>query len=516
MRRFFALLVTLILLAACEPREEPQLMSYGNTDILTLQAKMAMGELDARTLTSYYLDRIEQLDRQGPALNAVIELNPDALAIADTLDQERRNGSVRGLLHGIPVLLKANIDTADKMATSAGSLALQNHYADRDAFIVTSLRAAGAIILGKTNLSEWANFRSNHSSSGWSSLGGQTRNAYDQTRNPCGSSSGSAVAVAAGLVSVAIGTETDGSIVCPASSNGIVGIKPTLGLVSRQGIIPIAHSQDTAGPMGRTVADAAILYSVLMAEDINDTSAPPFPHEKPDVLAAIENASLKGKRIGVWRNYAGANADARVEQILTNSLATLRRQGAVIVDDIQIETQGLRQAEFEVLLYEFKAGLNAYLAKSDATLPDLQTIITYNQQQAGKVMPFFAQETLELAQTKGPLDEQVYLEALHLSKALAQNGIDGAIKAHELDALIAPTGGPAWLTDHVNGDRSSGISSASLAAVAGYPAVTLPAGFIEGLPVGLTFFGAASSDAQLVALAHAYELVSRVRVAPEF
>jgi len=466
-------------------------MPYHEMDILTLQAKMASGELSAQTLTSYYLQRIDALDRQGPRLNAVIELNPDALALANRLDQERRDGAVRGLLHGIPVLLKANIDTADTMATSAGSLALQHNYANRDAFIVTRLRNAGAIILGKTNLSEWANFRSNHSTSGWSSLGGQTRNAYDPARNPCGSSSGSAVAVAAGLVSVAVGTETDGSIVCPASSNGIVGIKPTLGLVSRQGIIPIAHSQDTAGPMGRTVQDAAILYSVLIAADSNDLTAPAFVLPAPDVLTAIEGASLNGKRIGVLRNYSGANTDARVE------------------------AGGLSSAEFQVLLYEFKADLNNYLKNADSAALDLEAIIGFNRRYANRVMPYFGQETLELAQTKGSLLEPTYLAALSLSKTLAQKGIDGALQAERLDALIAPTGGPAWLTDLVNGDQSSGISSSSLAAVAGYPAITVPAGMIQGLPIGITFFGAAGSDAQLVALAHAFEQVSRARIAPE-
>ena len=490
-------------------------MPYHEMDILTLQAKMASGELSAQTLTSYYLQRIDALDRQGPRLNAVIELNPDALALANRLDQERRDGAVRGLLHGIPVLLKANIDTADTMATSAGSLALQHNYANRDAFIVTRLRNAGAIILGKTNLSEWANFRSNHSTSGWSSLGGQTRNAYDPARNPCGSSSGSAVAVAAGLVSVAVGTETDGSIVCPASSNGIVGIKPTLGLVSRQGIIPIAHSQDTAGPMGRTVQDAAILYSVLIAADSNDLTAPAFVLPAPDVLTAIEGASLNGKRIGVLRNYSGANTDARVEAILAQSLAILRREGVDIVDHIHIDTGGLSSAEFQVLLYEFKADLNNYLKNADSAALDLEAIIGFNRRYANRVMPYFGQETLELAQTKGSLLEPIYLAALSLSKTLAQKGIDGALQAERLDALIAPTGGPAWLTDLVNGDQSSGISSSSLAAVAGYPAITVPAGMIQGLPIGITFFGAAGSDAQLVALAHAFEQVSRARIAPE-
>ncbi|MFT7131737.1 MAG: amidase [Cyclobacteriaceae bacterium] len=510
---------SVLVLAACHPVDEAHVMDYAETDITTLQAQMAAGELTARVLTQYYLDRISRLDQQGPALNAVIEVNPDALQIADGLDQARSLGQLRGPLHGIPVLLKANIDTHDQMATTAGSVFLKDHHAAADAFIVKRLRDAGAIILGKTNLSEWANFRSNSSSSGWSSLGGQTHNPYDPRRNPCGSSSGSAVAVAAGLASVAVGTETDGSIMCPSSKSGIVGIKPSLGLVSRRGIIPIAHSQDTAGPMGRTVRDAALLYAVMIGEDTEDVTAPSFPGQIPELMAALDDASLQGRRIGVLRNYAGAGTDERVEQIFTYSIALLRQQGAVIIDDLSIDRKGMGNAEFEVLLYEFKSNLNAYLesiSPQDGTTPqDLAAVITYNQQHSARAMPFFGQDILVLAQAKGPLTEHAYIDALQTSKSIAQEGINQALQAHQLDAIIAPTGGPAWLTDHINGDRPGGISSSSLAAISGYPAVTVPAGMVEGLPVGLSFFGADMMDAKLIGLAHAFELVSAARVAPD-
>lgn len=519
MVRVTCVALCMILLAACQPVAEVHIMNYAETDVVTLQAQMEAGELTATELTQFYLDRIARLDQQGPTLNAVIELNPDALKIAGDRDKERNLGQLRGHLHGIPVLLKANIDTHDQMATTAGSDALKDHHAAADAFIVQRLRAAGAVILGKTNLSEWANFRSDDSSSGWSSLGGQTHNPYDLQRNPCGSSSGSAVAVAAGLASVAVGTETDGSIICPSSKNGIVGIKPSLGLVSRRGIIPIAHSQDTAGSMGRTVRDAAILYAAMIGEDREDVTAPLFPHQAPDVLAALDGASLQGQRIGVLRDYSGAGTNEDVEQILTKSLALLRQQGAVIVDDISISREGLGDAEYEVLLYEFKADLNAYLEDIEpgtgTTVRNLAGVIAYNERHSAVVMPIFGQDILTLAQTKGPLTEQAYIDALLTSKTIAQLGINETLQLHQLDAIIAPSGGPAWLTDHINGDQSGGISSSSLAAVAGYPAVTVPAGFVEDLPVGLSFFGAHMSDAHLVGLAHAFEQASAARIAPD-
>jgi amidase len=505
-------------LAACQPVAEVQVLDYAETEVVALQAQMKADELTAVALTQFYLDRIARLDQQGPSLNAVIELNPDALDIARALDQERSLGQQRGPLHGIPVLLKANIDTHDKMATTAGSAALKDHHAATDAFIVKKLRDAGMIILGKTNLSEWANFRSDDSSSGWSSLGGQTLNPYDLSRNPCGSSSGSAVAVAAGLASVAVGTETDGSIICPSSKNGIVGIKPSLGLVSRRGIIPIAHSQDTAGPMGRTVRDAAMLYAAMIGEDPDDLTAPSFPRQIPDVVAVLDSASLQGQRIGVLRNYGGAGTDEQVEQLFADSIALLHQQGAVIVDNLSISREGMGDAEYEVLLYEFKAGVNAYLEniqhQDSTTTHDLKGVIAYNKIHSAIAMPIFGQNILSLAQTKGPLTEQAYLEALLTSKSIAQQGINSALQMHQLDAIIAPSGGPAWLTDHINGDQSGGVSSSSLAAVAGYPAVTVPAGVVEGLPVGLSFFGGDMMDAKLIGLAQAFEQANAARVAP--
>jgi amidase len=518
MKKILVTTCVLVLLAACQSATEEQtpINNYAEVDIATLQASMESGELSARQLTEYYLQRIDEIDRSGPTLNAIIELNPDALAIADELDDERRNKGPRGPLHGIPVVIKANIDTADTMATSAGSLALAGHKAKEDAFLVRRLRESGAIILGKTNLSEWANFRSTHSSSGWSSLGGQTSNAYDVTRNPCGSSSGSAVAVAASLATVAIGTETDGSIVCPSSSNGIVGIKPTLGLVSRNGVIPIAHSQDTAGPMARTVKDAALLYNAIVARDPGDPLAAKFPATIDDFAAGLDTASLKGARIGVLRNYSGANNDARVEKIFNDSIELLREAGAEIVDPLEIERKGMGDAEYEVLLYEFKTDLNQYLKNSSAPMQDLQAIIDFNKANASTVMPFFEQEILELAQAKGPLSESAYLEALEKSKAIAQQGIDQQISTHKLDAIIAPTRGPTWLTDHINGDMSSGISSSGLAAVAGYPSITVPAGLVSGLPVGISFFGAAYTDGKLIRLAYAYEQLSQARRPPSY
>jgi amidase len=504
----------LFLMTACQPDTPDTTRAIGEADIDTLQARMEDGTLSAKELTQYYLGRIDALDSNGPGLNAIIEINPDALDIAAALDEERATSGARGRLHGIPVVLKANIDTADKMATSAGSLALRDHRAAKDAFLVAKLREAGAVILAKANLSEWANFRSTRSSSGWSSLGGQTSNPYDTRRNPCGSSSGSAVAVAANLVTVAVGTETDGSIVCPSSSTGIVGIKPTLGLVSRSGIIPLAHSQDTAGPMARSVRDAAILFAAMMARDSSDPLAGELPDELPNVLDGLTDDALKGARIGVQRNYSGAGVDERVDQIFNDSIELMRKAGAEIVDDITIDTQEMGAAEYEVLLYEFKADLNAYLGNSGASPGSLEELIRFNEENAAEVMPIFGQEIFLAAQEKGPLTDTAYLEALEMSKAISRNGIDQALAKNNLDAIIAPTLGPAWLTDHINGDQSSGISSSSLAAVSGYPAVTVPAGYVAGLPVGISFFGAAFSDARLVALAYGFEQRSGARVPP--
>jgi amidase len=499
-----------LILAACAGFDQRDLREH---DVNALQASMERGELTSRELVLYYLDRIDAIDRNGPALNSIIELNPDALATADALDKEREQVGMRGPLHGIPVVLKANIDTGDRMATTAGSLALADHYAPDDAFLVARLRDAGAVILGKANLSEWANFRSTNSSSGWSSIGGQTRNPYDPRRNPCGSSSGSAVAVSANLTVLAIGTETDGSIVCPASINGIVGIKPTLGLVSRDGIIPIAHSQDTAGPMARTVSDAALLLGAIAAKDPGDPAAANRDDTIPDYSAALDTGALRGKRIGVLRTHAGAGNDKRIEEILHTSIELLRANGAVIVDPVEIDTEGMGDAEYEVLLYEFKTDLNSYLESSNAPLGSLAEIIAFNEAHAATVMPFFGQEIMELAQSKGPLTEPAYLEALETSKGIAQRAVDDALDEHDLDALIAPTNGPAWLTDHILSDHFS-VSSSSFAAVSGYAAVTVPAGYVSGLPIGLSFIGGPFSEKALIGMAYGFEQASRVRKPP--
>jgi len=487
---------------------------YAEHDIDTLQRLMASGELTSLQLTRYYLDRIETIDRSGPALSSIIELNPEALEIAAALDAERQTSGPRGPMHGIPVVLKANIDTADGMDTTAGSLAMQGHRPQEDAFLVTRLRAAGAVILAKTNLSEWANFRSTESSSGWSSIGGQTKNPYNVLRNPCGSSSGSAVAVAASLASVAVGTETNGSIVCPSSVNGIVGIKPTLGLVSRSGIIPIAHSQDTAGPMARTVKDAAILLNAMVGADPADPLAGHFPDAVPDFAENLSRDALQGARIGVYRGHYGAGNDARVDAIVADTIATLESLGAEIVDPVDIETEGMSEAARQVLYYEFKADLNKYLEESGAPVRSLAEIIEFNDAHVDTVMPFFGQERMLAAEAKGPLTEPEYLNALAASKRIARTGIDTALSEDNLDALIAPTRGPAWMTDNVSGDRSSGISSSSPAAVSGYASITVPAGDILGLPIGISFIGAEFSDARLIQFAYALEQAGYARKPP--
>jgi amidase len=465
-------------------------------------------------LTQFYLDRIDAIDRDGPALNSIIEVNPDALEIARALDQERAASGSRSSMHGIPVVLKANIDTADQMDTTAGSLALAGHKAPEDSFMVARLRESGAVLLAKANLSEWANFRSTKSSSGWSSIGGQTKNPYDLQRSPCGSSSGSGVSVAANLTAVAVGTETDGSVVCPASVNGIVGIKPTLGLVSRSGIIPIAHSQDTAGPMGRTVKDAAILLNAMVGRDAADPMVDDYPENVPDFAAGLTGDALRGRKIGVIRNYPGVGNDARVDAILDASVEKLKSLGAEIVDSIEIDTDGMRPAEFAVMLYEYKTDLNAYLKNSGAPINSLAGIIEFNKANADRTMPIFQQEIMEMAEEKGPLTDSEYLEALETSKRISQQGIDRAMEEHGLDALIAPTDGPSWLIDHINGDLFPGIGSSSYAAVSGYASVTVPAGFVSGLPIGLSFIGGAFSDAEMIKFAYAFEQGTKVRRPP--
>jgi amidase len=483
----------------------------------SVQAAMGAGRLSARRLAEMYLDRIERLDRRGAALNSVIETNPEATAIAEGLDRERKQGRVRGPLHGVPVLIKDNIATADRMETTAGSLALVGARPQRDAFIVERLREAGAVIIGKTNLSEWANFRSTHSTSGWSGRGGQTRNPYALDRNPCGSSSGSGAAVSANLCLVGVGTETDGSVVCPSATCGIVGIKPTLGLVSRSGIIPIAHSQDTAGPMARTVADAAILLKTLIALDPTDPV--PWKGQRPpaatDFTRSLDPAGLRGARIGVARKFFGFSDE--VDKLMADAIDLMKREGATVIDPADLPTHGKLDApEFEVLLFEFKADINKYLAAlapgdHPRTLKDL---IDFNEKNRDREMPYFGQEIFTKAEAKGPLTDPAYLKALKSSKLLAQaQGIDAVMTKNNLDALIAPTGGPAWTTDLLNGDHFTGGSSTP-AAVAGYPNVQVPAGYVYGLPVGISFFGRAFSEAKLIRLAYAYEQASKQRQPP--
>jgi amidase len=486
--------------------------------ISQLQRKMNRGELTSRQLTGQYLQRIEQIDRRGPRLNSVIEINPDALEIAAALDQEQQEKGRRGPLHGIPIILKANIDTADRMSTTAGSLAMQGSIASQDAFLVQRLRDAGAVILAKANLSEWANFRSTHSSSGWSSIGGQTRNPYALDRNPCGSSSGSAVAVAANLCAAAVGTETDGSVICPSHTNGIVGIKPTLGLVSRSGIIPIAHSQDTAGPMARTVTDAAILLGALTGIDPRDpATAASEGNYHSDYTPFLKRGRLKGIRLGVARNYFGF--DRRVDAIMETCITTLKSLGAEIIDPANIETEEkFGPNELEVLYYEFKNDLNAYLAGLGAGAPvkSLAEVIAFNTQNKGRVMPYFVQERMLEAEKKGPLTEEAYLKALENNLKLSRDeGIDKVLQEQQLDAILAPSGGPAWLTDLVNGDHYSG-GSTSVAAVAGYPSITVPAGYVFGLPVGVSFFTSAWQEATLLRIAYAFERTTRVRQKPRY
>ncbi len=510
------------MLAGCrsEPSQIPQASSSSafsleEATFSDLQQRMASGDLTAAAITQQYLERIEQIDRQ--TLNAVIELNPDALAIADALDRERKAGNQRGPLHGIPLLLKDNIDTADRMHTSAGSLALAASIPSLDAFVAQKLREAGAVLLGKANLSEWANFRSTRSTSGWSGRGGQTRNPYALDRNPCGSSSGSGAAVSANLCAAALGTETDGSIVCPSSANGIVGIKPTLGLVSRAGIIPISHSQDTAGPMARTVADAAVLLGALTGADPrDDATAAAGRQAYADYTPFLDPEGLRGARIGVARNFFGF--DPRVDALMESALDAMKQQGAEIIDPAEVPGVGAYgDAEFTVLLYEFKHDLNRYLEGLPEGTPvrSLEDLIAFNEANREQEMPYFGQDIFLMAQQKGPLTDDAYRKALEKSRRLSrEEGIDKVMGANRLDALVAPTGGPAWLTDLVNGDHFSGGSSQP-AAMAGYPNITVPAGSVFGLPVGLSFFGRAYSEPVLIRLAYAYEQASRHRRLPQ-
>jgi len=479
---------------------------------------MATGRYTSRALTESYLARIDAVDRHGPMLKCVIEVNPDAMDLADSLDKERKAKGPRGPLHGIPVLIKDNIDTADRMATTAGSLALVGSKVAEDAFLVKQLRSAGAVIMGKTNLSEWANIRSNHSTSGWSGRGGLTRNPYALDRNTSGSSSGSAAAVAASLCAVAVGTETDGSIVSPSSINGIVGIKPTVGLISRSGVIPIAHSQDTAGPMARSVRDAALLLGALTGADDNDAaSASSAGKSLRDYVSHLEPKALRGARIGVVRKYFGFLD--KVDNVISDALGVLKDLGAVLVDPADIETIGkFDDSELNVLLYELKADLNAYLAKLGPSAPvhTLKEIIDFNERNKATEMPYFSQELFLKAEAKGPLTSKEYIDALDNDHRMARTeGIDAVMDKHNLDALVAPTDSPAWLTDLIDGDHFLGGSS-SAAAVAGYPSITVPAGFVFGLPIGISFFGRAWSEPKLIGFAYAFEQATKHRKGPRF
>jgi amidase len=488
--------------------------------ISELQERMESGELTARRLAELYTERISEIDKNGPYLNSVIELNPDALGIADTLDAERKAGRTRGPLHGIPILIKDNIDTADRMQTTSGSLALEGHIAAKDAFIVRQLRKAGALILGKTNLSEWANFRGKRSVSGWSSRGGLTRNPYALDRTACGSSSGSGAAVAANLCAAAIGTETDGSIICPSQTNGIVGIKPTLGLLSRSGIIPIAHSQDTAGPMARTVADAAILLGAMTGADTRDPATRGSRKRGgSSFIKFLDRDGLRGARIGVARNMAGTNP--RVIKIFEYCIEVMKHLGAVIIDPADVPNfDKFGKTESEVLHYEFKADLNKYLKSVDGSIlvHSLEDVIKFNEENSHKVMPYFGQEYMIAAQEKKSLREKKYREALAKNLRLTRKeGIDAAMRKHKLDAIVVPSGGPAWLIDLVDGDSDNwDMQSTSSAAVAGYPHITVPAGYIFGLPIGISFFAQAWQESMLIKFAYAFEQATQFRRQPRF
>ena len=505
-------LTALIVLApACAAAQAPCDVTEATVD--GLARAQASGACTARMLTEATLARIAALDRQGPALRAVLELNPDALAVADALDRERAQGHVRGPLHGVPVLVKGNVGTRDRMTTTAGARALEGTVAAADAFVVERLRAAGAVIVGKANLSEWANFRSSPSSSGWSGLGGQTRNPYVLDRSPCGSSSGTGAGVAASLAVVGVGTETDGSIVCPSAATGLVGVKPTVGLVSRAGIVPLSHSQDTAGPMARTVRDAAILLSALAGPDPADAAtAASAGHVSPDYTRFLDADGLRGARIGVLRGGGVTGYSAPADRLTDDALDAMRAAGAVLVDSLALPG-GYDADEFTVLLYDFKHDVDAYLAGlgPDAPVRSLADVIAFNRAHPEP----FNQDLLEQAQAQGPLTDVAYTGALARSRGLARAHIDSLLATHRLDALVAPTGSPAWTIDAVNGDHFLGASSTP-AAVSGYPSVTVPAGLVRGLPVGISLVGPAWSEGLLLRLAYAYEQATPMRRPPAY
>ncbi len=515
--RFSAAGLLALTLVACSPQKADPLpeADYHNLDVARAQAHMASGALTAVSLTQYYLDRIAALDDAGPTLNAVIETNPEALAIAAALDAEREKNGPRGPLHGIPVLLKANIDTRDSMATTAGSLALAGHLPMKDAFLVARLREAGAVILGLANLSEWANYRGSSSISGWSSLGGQNLNPYVLDRTPCGSSSGSASAVAADLALLSVGTETNGSIMCPASFNGVVGVKPTLGLVSRDGIIPIAHSQDTAGPMARTVADAAVLLQAMAVRDPADAASERFPVSIPDYVAALELPDLAGVRIGVVREYAGAGTVEAIEEAYSDAVDALRASGATIVDSVSFQVSGLRQGP--VLSYEFKHGINAYLQAhgSPNGMRSLADLIAFNEAHADEVMPLFGQEIFLQAEARGSLTDPEYLEALETNTRRTRGALDSVLTAHDLDALIGPSNGPA--SKIVGEDDSPWVGVGwGISAISGYPDMTLPMTLVNDLPVGISILGAPWSEATLLRIANRIERARGTFPPPKF
>ena len=482
-----------------------------------LQEGMKSGKFTAHSVAQKYLDRISEIDKQGPAINSIIEMNPDALSIADSLDDERKSKGPRGPLHGIPVLIKDNIGTSDRMMTTAGSLALSGFTPTKDSGVARRLREAGALILGKTNLSEWANFRSNSSSSGWSGRGGQTHNPYATDRNPCGSSSGSGAAASANLAAITIGTETDGSIVCPSSANGVVGIKPTVGLVSRAGIIPISHSQDTAGPICRTVADAAALLSVVAAVDADDAATRVASRKAyPDYTRFLDKGGLRGARIGVVRKLFFMHD--KLDPVMKAALDAMKSEGAILVDPVAVDTLGKFDASENIVLqYEFKADMHRYLAQfPNAPVHSLKEIIEFNERNHDKELLYFGQEVMVESEKRGPLTDKAYVDALAKNHLLArQQGIDAVMDKYKLDALVAPTGGPAWVTDLVNGDHDTGGSS-SPAAVAGYPNINVPAGFVFRLPVGISFFGRAWSEPVLIKIAYAFEQTTQVRRPPQF
>ena len=482
-----------------------------------LQKAFQSGQYSSRSLTEKYLARIAEIDKAGPTVNSVIELNPDALQIADALDQERKAKGPRGPLHGIPVLLKDNIDTADRMNTTAGSLALLGSRPPADAFVASQLRKAGAVILGKTNLSEWANIRSSHSTSGWSGRGGLTRNPYALDRNPCGSSSGTGAAVSANLCVAGVGTETDGSVVCPASANGLAGLKPTVGLVSRSGIVPISHSQDTAGPMARTVRDVAILLGAMAGADPQDSATADSKGKLfPDYTKFLDPAGLKGARLGVVRKYCGFN-DA-VDQLMDTLIGEMKRAGAEIVDPADIPTIGkFDESELTVFYYELKSDLAAYLTRrGNTSVKSLKDVIEFNDRNRDREMPYFGQDIFLKSEQKGPLSTKEYLDALALNQKLSRaEGIDFIMDKFKLDALVAPTAGPAWITDLINGDHAAGNSS-SAAAVAGYPNINVTAGYLWGLPVGISFFGRAWSEPTLLKIAYSFEQLTKARQKPRF